>query len=203
MNAAKLHNPAKIYRRIFALLYDAMLTFAVMMFMAMLPTVLLSKSLKNFEKQSVHSCIHPNLIVMALPNKHSPDDLHVSLCLSSYLTLHISTSLNYKNPLFTIYLLLILFLFPAWFWVHGGQTLGMRAWKIKIESKQGGNLTWIKAFYRWLAALASILSFGAGYLWLLFDRDKQTFHDRISGTRMVQVDQHYVPNLKQKTDSIK
>ena len=34
------------------------------------------------------------------------------------------------NVFFLLYLLSVCFLFYGWFWTHGGQTLGMRAWKI-------------------------------------------------------------------------
>jgi uncharacterized RDD family membrane protein YckC len=47
-----------------------------------------------------------------------------------------------SNPLFSLYLLLTLFTFYAWFWNKSGQTLGMRVWKIRIVSESGGNPDW-------------------------------------------------------------
>lgn len=39
--------------------------------------------------------------------------------------------------LFQIHLLGICFAFYAWFWVHGGQTLGLRAWRLRVVRLDG------------------------------------------------------------------
>ena len=39
--------------------------------------------------------------------------------------------------LYPVYLLAVSFLFFGWFWTHGGQTLGMRAWKIIVLNRLG------------------------------------------------------------------
>jgi uncharacterized RDD family membrane protein YckC len=54
------------------------------------------------------------------------------------------------NPLFSIYLLCACLLFFGWFWVHGGQTLGMRAWKIRLQQPDGAGITWPRAILRLL-----------------------------------------------------
>ena len=73
-------------------------------------------------------------------------------------------------------------LFYAWFWTHGGQTLGMRAWKIRLVTRAGGAVTWQRAFARCAAAALAALPAGLGYWWCLVDRDKLCWHDRWSGT---------------------
>lgn len=87
--------------------------------------------------------------------------------------------------LIRIYLLGVIFLFFGWFWVHGGQTLGMRAWRLRVVRHCGGELTWRHAGRRFLAAALSWLSGGIGFLWCLVDRRKFTWHDHLSGTRLV------------------
>mgnify|MGYP001075531741 CR=1 FL=1 len=57
------------------------------------------------------------------------------------------------NPLISIYLLLVCFLFYAWFWVHGGQTLGMHVWHIRIEQLDGSSLSWKQALIRFITGL--------------------------------------------------
>lgn len=89
------------------------------------------------------------------------------------------------NPLFTSYLFLVLFLFFAWFWIHGGQTLGMRAWRLRVQTRDGRPISWGQAMLRYLMAWVSLLAGGLGYLWLLVDRDNETWHDRFSDTVMV------------------
>ena len=87
--------------------------------------------------------------------------------------------------LFQFYLLVVSFLFFGWFWVHGGQTLGMRAWRLRVVNRAGGAVSWRQALLRFLAAMLSWVPFGAGYLWVLVDRDRCAWHDRLSGTRMI------------------
>jgi uncharacterized RDD family membrane protein YckC len=86
---------------------------------------------------------------------------------------------------YRIYLLGIAGLFFSWFWTHGGQTLGMRAWRAKLETHDGKNVSWRQAGLRFMAALLSISCAGLGVLWALADPDRLTWHDRISGTRVV------------------
>ena len=89
------------------------------------------------------------------------------------------------NPVFSLYLLAILFTFYAWFWHKSGQTLGMRAWKIRIVAESGGNPGWAASYLRLVFALLSFACLGAGYLWRLFR--PYTWHDRLSRTRIVDV----------------
>jgi uncharacterized RDD family membrane protein YckC len=92
------------------------------------------------------------------------------------------------NPFYSAYMLLLIFLFFAWFWVHGGQTLGMRAWRFKVIRDDGQPLTWSDALKRFLLAILSLLPAGLGLLWSLFEPDNRAWHDRLSGTRLVLVD---------------
>lgn len=82
-------------------------------------------------------------------------------------------------------LLLITFLFFAGFWTQGGQTLGMRAWRLKLVSAGGGPVNWKQALRRFAAAIPSVGAFGFGLLWMLFDQEHCAVHDRLSGTRLI------------------
>ena len=90
-----------------------------------------------------------------------------------------------SNLWFSLYLLLTVFSFYAWFWKKSGQTLGMRVWKIRIVTESGGNPGWGVSYLRLLFALLSILCFGLGYLWRLFT--PYTWHDRLSHTRIIKI----------------
>jgi len=61
------------------------------------------------------------------------------------------------------------------------QTLGL-----KLITPAGENLSTRTAVMRALLAIPSVL-FGIGFLWAIFDRDSQTLHDRLAGTRLVYV----------------
>jgi uncharacterized RDD family membrane protein YckC len=86
---------------------------------------------------------------------------------------------------FRIYLLIVWFLYFAWPWLHGGQTLGMKAWRIQLQSINGKPITWYQALLRFLMAIISIIIFGIGFFWMVIDKQKRTWHDWISGTRIV------------------
>lgn len=86
--------------------------------------------------------------------------------------------------LFQAYLLVVMFLFFGWFWVHGGQTLGLRAWRLQLTNTQGGSVSWKQAALRFCTALLSWLPVGLGYWWTLIDRDGCAWHDRLSATRL-------------------
>ena len=78
-------------------------------------------------------------------------------------------------------------LFFTGFWVRGGQTLGMRAWRIKVVTLEDNPLCWGDALKRHLAAILSWLVFGLGYLWILVDPEKLAWHDRLSRTKVVKL----------------
>lgn len=88
-----------------------------------------------------------------------------------------------KGALFPL-LLLATWGFYAWFWLHGGQTLGMRAWRLKVRDFRGRPLTLTQTVGRFLGAFASWLFAGGGWLLVLFP-PHQTLHDRLSATETV------------------
>lgn len=56
------------------------------------------------------------------------------------------------HPLFRTYILLICFIFYGGFWVHGGQTLGLRAWRLRVQRANGASLGWWQALWRFLSS---------------------------------------------------
>lgn len=89
------------------------------------------------------------------------------------------------HPLFMTYIFLVAFFFYAWFWTHGGQTLGMRAWRLRVVRYDGGPISLWQALLRYLVAFVSWGALGLGFLWSLVDREKLTWHDRYSQTKLV------------------
>jgi uncharacterized RDD family membrane protein YckC len=90
-----------------------------------------------------------------------------------------------KDPGYTLFLLLICYLYLAWCWHAGGMTVGMRAWRVRIEDRHGNRPGWGKVTVRFLAALLSLAVAGMGFLWPLIDPQKRTWHDILSHTRLV------------------
>jgi len=73
----------------------------------------------------------------------------------------------------------------AGFWVRGGQTLGLKTWKLRLVSRDGGPVTGAQALKRFAGAIVSWLCLGLGFWWVLVDRDRLAWHDRWSGTKLV------------------
>ena len=83
------------------------------------------------------------------------------------------------------YILGVKFLYLGGFWVYGGQTVGMKAWRLRIICQNGQPLSWKRALTRYLSACLSVASCGLGFIWAVFDSKKQAWHDRLSGTYLV------------------
>ncbi|MDR2838033.1 MAG: RDD family protein [Azonexus sp.] len=88
-----------------------------------------------------------------------------------------------------LHMLLLLLIYFVWFWLHGGQTLPMKTWKLRLTNADGSPLRPLQAVLRYLAAWPSILFFGVGILWALLDPDRQFLHDRLAGS-CVRSDDH-------------
>lgn len=88
---------------------------------------------------------------------------------------------------FGLYLLGVVYLFFGWCWTHGGQTLGLKTWKLQVVDFNHRPITWQQAALRYLAAILSCLCLGLGFLWILVDKEKLAWHDRISKTKVIRV----------------
>lgn len=80
---------------------------------------------------------------------------------------------------------LVLLLYFVWFWIHGGQTLAMKTWRLRLMAADGRPLSLLQGLTRYLLAWPSLGLFGIGILWALIDRDHQFLHDRLAGTRII------------------
>lgn len=86
-----------------------------------------------------------------------------------------------RSPLFAIYIVLMLALFFGWFWWRSGQTIGMRAWRLKLQQRDGSRLTKKQTAIRLLTCI-----FGLGNLWVLVDwKQHRAWHDYAAGTDVV------------------
>jgi uncharacterized RDD family membrane protein YckC len=74
-----------------------------------------------------------------------------------------------------------------------GQTIGKRALGIRvIDFKAGGPIGYGRGLLRQIARILSGIVFFLGYLWMLWDREKQCWHDKIAGTVVVPVEAYPV-----------
>jgi uncharacterized RDD family membrane protein YckC len=92
---------------------------------------------------------------------------------------------TYQNLPLQVALATVSFAFFVGYWTRVGRTLGMQSWGLQLETPDGGKPTLATASVRFFAAILSWTPAGLGFLWQLWDKDKLTWHDRISGTRLV------------------
>lgn len=96
---------------------------------------------------------------------------------------------DWGNRLFLVGLMVSLAGFYVFFWCRGGQTAGMRAWRLRVV--QAGALPETRspglrqALRRATLAPLCLLAAGAGYWWRSFDAGGDCLHDRWSGTRVI------------------
>jgi uncharacterized RDD family membrane protein YckC len=108
---------------------------------------------------------------------------------------------------FRLYLLAVSFLYFSWFWLHGGQTLGMLAWGIQLQSVNGSPLALKHTLLRFITIVVSWLIFSLGLFWIVYyqllaalltwligiggflfvDAQQRNWHDWISKTRVIRV----------------
>ena len=94
-------------------------------------------------------------------------------------------SIASNNIAYDLFLALITYLYFVWQWTHGGQTLGMRSWKIRLYQDDERPVSWLRASSRFALASLSFITLGMGFIWALFDANRLTFHDRYSRTLLL------------------
>lgn len=125
-----------------------------------------------------------------------------------------STLLQQRHALYLrdnlqYWLFLVLGIYFCWFWRHGGQTLAMKTWRIRLITRDGQALPWTRAIARyvlawlwfvpgliaayalsaqgWMLVLFPVLNWLLWALAVFLDPDRQFLHDRLAGTRIVRL----------------
>ncbi len=88
-------------------------------------------------------------------------------------------------PFYLFSFLLKCFYF-SFFHTLTGQTVGKYLCKIKVVDLNEEHLSFMRSFVRFLGYFLSFYSFGLGFLWILFDKNKQGFHDKLAGSFVVE-----------------
>ncbi|MFT4654441.1 MAG: putative RDD family membrane protein YckC [Kangiellaceae bacterium] len=145
---------AGFFRRLAAMLYDALIALAVGMLAALIIIAFLTLLLESgiLSKQGYE---------------------HVSVLIQSSF---------YYSLIIQVWVVLWVVGFFLWFWKNGGQTLGMRAWRLRIYSlHEETSIGYARLLLRLISSLG-----GLGTLLVLVDiKSKQSLQDRIAGTQML------------------
>lgn len=147
---------AGVVPRIAAMIYDSLLVFAVL-FTATLPTLLFDTPTTVAAREQT------------ITNGDVVHDLHPLI----------------TGWPFQLYLLVVFLGFFCVFWRKNGQTLGMQAWRLRVEDVSGRRLTLLQCLRRLACASLSILCLGAGYWWCWIDKNGSSWHDLGSNSRVV------------------
>jgi len=99
-------------------------------------------------------------------------------------------AINSQNHYYAIYLVTIIFSYFAISWIRGGQTIGMRAWKIQLTTINKEPMDLWRSFLRFGLAVPSILLCGLGFVWMFSNKRRLTYHDQYSGTRLIHLTRH-------------
>ena len=70
-------------------------------------------------------------------------------------------------------------------WRRGGQTIGMKPWRAYVVGLDGGRAPLGKLWLRYAVGFVSLALAGLGFWWAWVDRDRLTWHDRLSRTRFI------------------
>ena len=77
-------------------------------------------------------------------------------------------------------------LVTIWFWIKFQATPGKMATQLRlVDEKTGLSISTGQAVGRYFATILSIVIFGLGYLWIVFDRRNQSWHDKLAGTVVI------------------
>ena len=85
--------------------------------------------------------------------------------------------------------LLLLATYGAIMWKMKGTTIGGIVCGLKIVRLDERPVDWTTAIVRALASFLSLFVAGLGFLWIAFDPERQSWHDKIAGTAVVQLPQ--------------
>ena len=123
-----------------------------------------------------------------------------------------STLLQQRNAMnmragLQVWLFFVLGLYFIWCWTHGGQTLPMKTWRIRVVGANGAALTpwralirflfswlwfvpgmataWLMQAQGWMLVLPPTINFVLWAATALIDKDGQFLHDRLAGTRLI------------------
>lgn len=87
---------------------------------------------------------------------------------------------------FEAWLLLVLFAYYGGSWRRGGQTMGMRAWRIAVRDEGDGSIGWGRLALRFVVAIVGS-GLVVGLIWMFFDAKRRALHDVVAGTVVVKL----------------
>ncbi len=89
--------------------------------------------------------------------------------------------------LYYITILLLSIIYFGYFIGYAGQTPGKMLFGLYVIRVSGENMNFRQAFIRWIGYILSGMVFYIGFLWAIFDRRKQGWHDKLAGSIVIHI----------------
>lgn len=158
---------AKLVPRLGALVYDLFLLFAVgFAYSALAMAIAVSLGIE-LDQEHVSLVSEGDILMMQADEEFRP---------------------ALGGPIFQSGLAITYLLFYLGFWKFRSATLGMQTWRLKLVSDSGEKPSLTQCLLRSVLGFLSLVLFGIGYVWMLFDPEKIAFHDRYSNTRIIRLE---------------
>ena len=103
-----------------------------------------------------------------------------------YLAVFGDSTFGWRRHALQVWVVIVAASYFVGFWSHGGQTLPMKTWHIRLVREDGTRVGIGRGLHRFAIALLGTLAGGLGFLWAIWDRDRQFLHDRLTGTALVE-----------------
>ncbi len=124
--------------------------------------------------------------------------ISISLALLNYISTlglnidtipYIQAFINFiLNPfLIALVVIGIIFLYFTFFIVFSGHTPGKAFMGLRVVTKSGGKISFLRSVLRFLAYIPTILSLGIGFFWIILDDQRQAWHDTLSNTLVIYI----------------
>ncbi|MCC5854654.1 MAG: RDD family protein [Idiomarina sp.] len=125
----------------------------------------------------IAAIVYDSLVITAVVMFAAGLALAVSVALDSAQLLPLATDVDHAERIadtlvFRIYLVLVIVTFYAGFWSRGGQTLGMKAWRLRVQGLDGKRISFRQGVVRFFTSLV-----GLGNFLVLFHPNNQALQD--------------------------
>jgi uncharacterized RDD family membrane protein YckC len=127
-------------------------------------------------RRRLAAAVYDGLLLCAL--------LFIASCV--FIAIASDATAGWTRHLHQLYLFVVAGTYVVYCQSRGGQTLGMKTWRIAVQDCEGNIPDLRLAVWRYPVAVAGWLS-GVSLLWSLLDRDRQFLHDRLCSTRVIRV----------------
>lgn len=95
--------------------------------------------------------------------------------------------LDYHSWWYRLWLLAVVGGYYVLSWRFGGQTIGMRAWRLRLVDANQNSPGWGVCVLRFFLGVLALAPAGLGLLWCLLDRQRRGWHDLACGTRVLRL----------------